>query len=104
MEGLDETYNTYGHQTLLTPIATPKHGRQIFVYYVVLEGWVEIFTLFYFQLGAFFGQKAHHSHGWEAPPHHGWEQHPQKEIHLHIHNGQPGVPGHEEHAAYCNFT
>ncbi|XP_063898308.1 uncharacterized protein LOC110381583 [Helicoverpa armigera] len=42
------------------------------------------------KVGALFGQKTHHGHGWEAPA--------QKEIHLHIHNGaHPEI--HDEHGA-----
>ncbi|KPJ10865.1 UBX domain-containing protein 4 [Papilio machaon] len=51
------------------------------------------------KIGALFGQKGHHSSGWEPPPHT-----PQKEIHLHIHNGQHGHSGPDEHIPFSSWS
>ncbi|XP_013143650.1 PREDICTED: uncharacterized protein LOC106107360 [Papilio polytes] len=51
------------------------------------------------KIGALFGHKGHHSSGWEPPPHS-----PQKEIHLHIHNGQHGHSGPDEHIPFSSWS
>ncbi|CAG4949807.1 unnamed protein product [Parnassius apollo] len=50
------------------------------------------------KIGALFGHKGHHSTGWE-PSHP-----PQKEIHLHIHNGHHGHSEPEEHVPFSSWS